>query len=52
MQTLKQCKGGDISAVYEVMCSNPEENLILKVYPDNYHWKMEKEMYVRFRLNY
>ena len=48
---LNQCKGGDISAVYDIVCSNPEEDLILKIYPDDYHWKMEKEIYVYGLMN-
>jgi aminoglycoside phosphotransferase (APT) family kinase protein len=38
--------GGDISTVYEIRCSQPDQGVILKVYPDTFHWKMEKEVYV------
>jgi aminoglycoside phosphotransferase (APT) family kinase protein len=38
--------GGDISTIYEIRCSQPDQRVILKVYPDTFHWKMEKEVYV------
>ncbi len=38
--------GGGISTVYEMRCSQPDQRVILKVYPDTFHWKMEKEVYV------
>ena len=44
--SLKPCRGGGISTVYEVLCSRPDQRFILKVYPESFHWKMEKEVYV------
>jgi hygromycin-B 7''-O-kinase len=38
--------GGGISTVYEIRCAQPDQRVILKVYPDTFHWKMEKEVYV------
>src|SRR5215475_11236184 len=38
--------GGNISAVYEIRCAKPDQRVILKIYPDAFHWKMEKELYV------
>src|SRR5262249_25346133 len=38
--------GGNISTVYEIRCAQPSQPVILKVYPDAFHWKMEKELYV------
>src|SRR5262245_64498277 len=38
--------GGNISAVYEIRCAKPDQPVILKIYPDTFHWKMEKEVYV------
>ena len=38
--------GGGISTIYEMRCSRPDQRVILKVYPDTFHWKMEKEVYV------
>jgi hygromycin-B 7''-O-kinase len=37
---------GQISKVYALHCKNPKHTFILKVYPDNFHWKLEKEVYV------
>jgi len=39
-------RGGNISTVYEVRCTAPDPSVILKIYPDAFHWKMEKELYV------
>ena len=39
-------RGGNISTVYEVRCIAPDPSVILKIYPDAFHWKMEKELYV------
>src|SRR5262245_59693126 len=38
--------GGNISTVYEIRCAKPDQPVILKIYPDTFHWKMEKELYV------
>jgi aminoglycoside phosphotransferase (APT) family kinase protein len=39
-------RGGNISAIYEIRCAEPDQPIILKVYPDAFHWKMAKEVYV------
>jgi len=39
-------RGGNISTVYEIRCAEPHEPVILKIYPDAFYWKMEKEVYV------
>jgi aminoglycoside phosphotransferase (APT) family kinase protein len=46
VEGLDLCHGGNISAVYELRCAKPDPPVILKVYPDAFHWKMEKELYV------
>jgi aminoglycoside phosphotransferase (APT) family kinase protein len=39
--------GGEIATVYEIAFTNPEHPpLVLKVYPDELHWKMQKEITV------
>jgi aminoglycoside phosphotransferase (APT) family kinase protein len=38
--------GGNISTIYEIRCAKPDQPIILKVYPDTFHWKMAKEVYV------
>jgi aminoglycoside phosphotransferase (APT) family kinase protein len=39
--------GGEIAAVYEIAFVNPTQpSLVLKVYPDELHWKMQKEITV------
>jgi hygromycin-B 7''-O-kinase len=38
--------GGNISTVYEVRCAEPDQPVIVKIYPDTFHWKMKKELYV------
>src|SRR5262249_498463 len=38
--------GGNISTVYEIRCAEPYASVILKIYPDAFYWKMEKELYV------
>jgi hypothetical protein len=35
--------GGNISTVYEVHCTKPDQSVIIKIYPDTFHWKMGKE---------
>jgi hygromycin-B 7''-O-kinase len=37
--------GGKISKVYALQCTSPKQTLILKIYPPDFHWKMEKEVY-------
>lgn len=39
--------GGEIAAVYEIMfAGGTHQPLVLKVYPDSLHWKMQKEVTV------
>ena len=38
--------GGENSAVYEVHTSEPADRLIIKVYSEELHWKLRKEIYV------
>jgi aminoglycoside phosphotransferase (APT) family kinase protein len=37
--------GGEISAVFEVRCSDGQ-SVVIKVYSDSFHWKMQKEVFV------
>jgi hypothetical protein len=46
VERLEARHGGNISTVYEIRCAKPDESVILKIYPDIFHWKMEKELYV------
>jgi hygromycin-B 7''-O-kinase len=38
--------GGEIAATYEIVFGNAEQPVVLKVYPDSLHWKMQKEVTV------
>ncbi len=38
--------GGNISTVYELRCARGAPPVTLKIYPDAFHWKMEKEVHV------
>jgi aminoglycoside phosphotransferase (APT) family kinase protein len=38
--------GGEIAAVYMITFEHPYPPLVLKVYPDALHWKMQKEVIV------
>jgi hygromycin-B 7''-O-kinase len=38
--------GGEIAATYEIAFGDAEQPVILKVYPDSLHWKMQKEVTV------
>ena len=45
--TVSRLHGGEIAAIYEVAFVNPAHRpLVLKVYPDDLHWKMQKEVTV------
>ena len=46
VEGFEACHGGNISTVYEIRCAHPAQPIILKVYPDTFHWKMAKEVYV------
>src|SRR5882762_2765956 len=45
--TVSRLHGGKIAAVYEIAFVEPAQPpLVLKVYPDELHWKMQKEVTV------
>jgi hypothetical protein len=45
--TVAKLHGGEIAAVYEIAFVDPTQPpLVLKVYPDELHWKMQKEVTV------
>ncbi|MDI4232916.1 aminoglycoside phosphotransferase family protein [Bradyrhizobium sp. Arg237L] len=45
--TISRLHGGEISAVYEIaFADHAHPPLVLKVYPDELHWKMQKELTV------
>jgi hygromycin-B 7''-O-kinase len=45
--TVSKLHGGEIAAVYEIAFVDPAQPpLVLKVYPDELHWKMQKEVTV------
>jgi aminoglycoside phosphotransferase (APT) family kinase protein len=45
--TVAKLHGGEIAAVYEIDFEDPAQPpLVLKVYPDDLHWKMQKEVTV------
>lgn len=45
--TVSRLHGGEIAAVHEIAFADPAHRpLVLKVYPDNLHWKMQKEVTV------
>ncbi len=46
VEGIELCQGGRISTIYEVHCARPDQDLILKLYPQTFQWKMEKELYV------
>ncbi len=44
--TVSNIHGGEIAAVYEITFVEARPPLVLKVYPDTLHWKMQKEITV------
>lgn len=45
--TISRLHGGEIAAVHEIAFADSEHRpLLLKVYPDDLHWKMQKEVTV------
>jgi aminoglycoside phosphotransferase (APT) family kinase protein len=45
--TVSKLHGGEIAAVYEIAFTDPAQPpLVLKIYPDELHWKMQKEVTV------
>jgi hygromycin-B 7''-O-kinase len=43
VSAISRLHGGEIGAVYEVALGETQAPLVLKVYPDALHWKMQKE---------
>lgn len=43
---VSEIHGGEIAATYEIAFGGAEQPVILKVYPDSLHWKMQKEVTV------
>jgi aminoglycoside phosphotransferase (APT) family kinase protein len=43
---VRSVHGGEIAATYEIAFVEDEPPVILKVYPDSLHWKMQKEVAV------
>jgi len=46
VQSVAPLAGGEINAVFEITCVKPLTKLVLKIYADTCHWKMEKEVFV------
>jgi aminoglycoside phosphotransferase (APT) family kinase protein len=49
--SLSELLGGAISAVYEANLAGGAPNLIIKIYPDMFHWKLAKEVSIYRRLS-
>jgi len=47
---LSELHGGDISRVYEVQLAREAPSLIIKIYPEVFHWKLAKEVSIYRRL--
>jgi aminoglycoside phosphotransferase (APT) family kinase protein len=48
--SLFELLGGEISGVYEARLARGAPSLIIKIYPDMLHWKLEKEVSIYRRL--
>jgi aminoglycoside phosphotransferase len=48
--SLSELRGGAISAVYEAKLVGRAPSLVIKVYPDMFHWKLAKEISIYRRL--
>jgi hypothetical protein len=46
VESVEPRHGGGISTIYEIHCAKPNQRVILKVYPDTFHWKMAKAVSV------
>src|SRR5262245_57870371 len=46
VQSVAPLAGGKINAVFEITCTKLPTKLVLKIYADTHHWKMEKEVFV------
>ena len=45
--TVSRLYGGELAAIHEIGFANPAHRpLVLKVYPDSLHWKMQKEVMI------
>ena len=45
--SISRLHGGEIATIYEIACvDEAHAPLVLKVYPDDLHWKMQKEVTV------
>jgi hypothetical protein len=40
---VSRLQGGEMGAVYELSLAHPHQSLVLKVYPQAFQWKMQKE---------
>ncbi len=47
---LSELHGGDISRVYEVEFARQAPSLVIKIYPEVFHWKLAKEVSIYRRL--
>src|SRR5262245_14909704 len=47
---LVELHGGDISRVYEVKLAGEVPSLVIKIYPEVFHWKLAKEVSIYRRL--
>ena len=47
---LVELHGGDISRVYEMKLANEVPSLVIKIYPEVFHWKLAKEVSIYRRL--
>jgi aminoglycoside phosphotransferase (APT) family kinase protein len=50
--SLSELRGGAISAVYEAKLAGRAPSLVIKVYPDMFHWKLAKEVSIYRRLGH
>jgi Phosphotransferase enzyme family len=48
--SLSELLGGDISGVYEARLAGGAPSLIIKIYPEMFHWKLKKEVAIYRRL--
>ncbi len=46
-----KCYGGEISKVFEIRTDTPVFSFIIKIYPEKFHWKLEKEVYLYNLIN-
>ena len=46
VESVEPRHGGGISTIYEIRCAQPDQRVILKVYPDTFQLEEAKEVYV------